>query len=1050
VTRRGLADAAARLLALQEGEARQIAPAAAFQLCFVAGTALLKASANALVVARFEAAALPWLYIAAAIFTGLFAVIDGTLRKTTAPPRGSLALAALLTCALAAGAWLGALPAVAALYVFAEAYATVTSVRFWAALGERFDARASKRLFGVVGGFGMGGSVIGGMLGGFGAVVGAIPLLALPVLSMLGCAALGMILARRSSASAGGARTISVFEMRAVSEPIRRAILEGGEALRFLRDNAFTRALAVLAALAAVLTVVADYLFRVSAQGVLDEDRLAAFFGASSFAVGLLAMLFQLFLSGRVLARWGIFRYLAIAPVGTAGLAALCAIQPGLAPAFLLKVLENLGALSLQPTGMQLLYGPLPDKARISARAFIDGLVKKGGAALGGLALLVVSPWLGRAGLAVAVVAVSLLVLGMLVLVKRRYVATIDKRLTRARWDEGLEMDAEARSLLLKSLEDRDPARVLLAVDLLAADRSANIRPWVPILLSHPSERVRERGVRLALELGARELVPRLRAIAMRDVRRPRDEAVLALARLDEQAAEFLAPMLEAKDPGLRGAAVAALARIEHERGEASGPASRALERMLAQSGGSVAERRELAKLLGRMRGTRFAKEIDPLLDDPDPSVRRIALASAAECGRYDLAPRMIEALAEREVRRAAREALASMGDRIAGLLEEALNDKRRPARVRYELPRLLRYLGTERAVHILLFSNIEDDPFLRHRIAVALSRLRRAREDLPFDAARTREATLRRVDAYLYYLPIFRDLQRALGEGAILVRALGDRLDQNVEIIFRLLGLVHPQRTMLNIHNRLLAEDPRERAYALELFDNLVDEGIRERVVPVLERHHRLPGGQGVVERAPARLLELAVSRDAVLRACAIYTLRRRAPEAAALQIIEEGTVSETVMEKVFLLEGVGIFEHCSVDDLAALAAIAHERRFQAGKVIYRENDPGDALYVVIDGRVAVEKDGKTILEMTAKEAFGEASLLDGAPRPAGARALADTRALAIDRQDFLDLVSDRPELLKGLFGALTRQLRLVLEMASAGRITPPKAEAQETKAAG
>ncbi|HCF62593.1 MAG TPA: hypothetical protein DFS52_31970, partial [Myxococcales bacterium] len=88
------------------------------------------------------------------------------------------------------------------------------------------------------------------------------------------------------------------------------------------------------------------------------------------------------------------------------------------------------------------------------------------------------------------------------------------------------------------------------------------------------------------------------------------------------------------------------------------------------------------------------------------------------------------------------------------------------------------------------------------------------------------------------------------------------------------------------------------------------------------LERHHRLPGGQGEVERAPARLLELAVSRDAVLRACAIYTLRRRAPEAAALQIVEEGTVSERVMEKVFLLEGVGIFERCSVDDLAALAA--------------------------------------------------------------------------------------------------------------------------------
>ncbi|HCF62591.1 MAG TPA: hypothetical protein DFS52_31960, partial [Myxococcales bacterium] len=72
------------------------------------------------------------------------------------------------------------------------------------------------------------------------------------------------------------------------------------------------------------------------------------------------------------------------------------------------------------------------------------------------------------------------------------------------------------------------------------------------------------------------------------------------------------------------------------------------------------------------------------------------------------------------------------------------------------------------------------------------------------------------------------------------------------------------------------------------------------------------------------------------------------------------------------------------------------------------------------------------------------------GAPRPAGARALADTRALAIDRQDFLDLVSDRPELLKGLFGALTRQLRVVLEMAAAGSLAEPSAAPRESKAAG
>ena len=44
----------------------------------------------------------------------------------------------------------------------------------------------------------------------------------------------------------------------------------------------------------------------------------------------------------------------------------------------------------------------------------------------------------------------------------------------------------------------------------------------------------------------------------------------------------------------------------------------------------------------------------------------------------------------------------------------------------------------------------------------------------------------------------------------------------------------------------------------------------------------------------------------------------------------------------------------------------------------------------------------------------------------------------LWIDRQDFLDLVSDRPELLRGVFAAVSRNLRRVLETAAAGKLGP------------
>jgi CRP-like cAMP-binding protein len=145
---------------------------------------------------------------------------------------------------------------------------------------------------------------------------------------------------------------------------------------------------------------------------------------------------------------------------------------------------------------------------------------------------------------------------------------------------------------------------------------------------------------------------------------------------------------------------------------------------------------------------------------------------------------------------------------------------------------------------------------------------------------------------------------------------------------------------------------------------------------------------------------------------------------------------MQQSTIEKVFLIEGVEMFASNNVDDLLALASIAQERRYAAGETIYHTNDEGNAVYIIIDGEVRIEKDGLEILILGATESFGETSLLDGAPRPAAAIAAHATRVLWIDRHDFLDLVSERPELLKGVFAAVTRNLRRVIDVAAASKL--------------
>lgn len=134
---------------------------------------------------------------------------------------------------------------------------------------------------------------------------------------------------------------------------------------------------------------------------------------------------------------------------------------------------------------------------------------------------------------------------------------------------------------------------------------------------------------------------------------------------------------------------------------------------------------------------------------------------------------------------------------------------------------------------------------------------------------------------------------------------------------------------------------------------------------------------------------------------------------------------MSLTVVEKVLFLKGIDLFSALAGEDLAEIAAITEEVTRDRGEVILTEGEHGDALYFVIEGRVAVKKGAKVLAELGEREVFGEMALLDPGPRSATVEALDDVTLLAIARDDFDDLMRERPEVPIGVLKVLVRRLR-------------------------
>lgn len=84
--------------------------------------------------------------------------------------------------------------------------------------------------------------------------------------------------------------------------------------------------------------------------------------------------------------------------------------------------------------------------------------------------------------------------------------------------------------------------------------------------------------------------------------------------------------------------------------------------------------------------------------------------------------------------------------------------------------------------------------------------------------------------------------------------------------------------------------------------------------------------------------------------------------------------------------------------------------RRVRAGDVLFEKGETGQAMYLVLEGKVEVRVGGKVMESVGLHGIVGEMALLDNSTRSATAVAATAGEVAVIDRSVFLDLVRENP----------------------------------------
>jgi CRP/FNR family cyclic AMP-dependent transcriptional regulator len=139
------------------------------------------------------------------------------------------------------------------------------------------------------------------------------------------------------------------------------------------------------------------------------------------------------------------------------------------------------------------------------------------------------------------------------------------------------------------------------------------------------------------------------------------------------------------------------------------------------------------------------------------------------------------------------------------------------------------------------------------------------------------------------------------------------------------------------------------------------------------------------------------------------------------------EVRASRTKRETAVALSGVPLFADLPKRHLQRLAREADELTFAPGEQIVREGSLGETLFVVMEGRAKVTRNGRRVGEVLPGDFFGELSAIDGGPRTASITAVTPVRVVRLFRRTLRKLLEDEPQLTVKILDGVVRRIRQV-----------------------
>tara|TARA_B100001123_G_scaffold72500_1_gene81390 strand:- start:409 stop:3570 length:3162 start_codon:yes stop_codon:yes gene_type:complete len=998
---------------------------------------------------------LPLMFLAVAIVLFIVIEIYSRLSKnrdlsTIVTGTGIIFIATLLAIQKHLEGWV-----IPFLYVWKDVIDAIIITQFWLIASQVFDPRQAKRLFGLLGAGGaLAAIIIGSSITQFVSVFGSENLL---------FATMSFI--------------IIVILMANLIRPYRNLNEQKSQtSKKDIHKNTgksftpYLKSLAIIIGLAAVASRVVDYQFKITAVASFpNQDDLVNFFGQYYAVTGVATMVIQLFITSRLLSRFGIIVAILILPTLFMAGAAGFLISPILAAVYISKFSDQVFRFTFHNASIQLLWIPVKRTIKNRLKPVIEGSIRAGLEGISGILifLLITIFDVPIHYLSISIILIAIYWIQKSFKLKKLYIKELQSAIEKRELNfEEITLDIQDEAMVKTinlALNNDDDSQQILALEMI---KDIPLTPWKePLnrLLSNGGITVKKEILNISFDddniISDQKIISLINNESDLEI----ESMEIAGKRKLTDAIPIIKERINVNNKEKQLIAAAAIRNID--------PDSSNKEKNLLLRAFDSNDENICSLIIKQMK---YDNEILPddklikYLNDESFMVRNASLSVAESRASTSLLPHIIQCLSDPRSAIPARSALQVYNDEdVVKLLIEHTKNQNVEKSLVIGIIRTVKKYPTIDSIDMLLSVVSPKVPPIQAEAVDSLIHIVREHPLNEKQIAITKEELIK-TSRYAYEKIIALSQIDENESNQLLRYLLKDEVRKLIPVIMKL-GILDKPKTPIETYIQYVLNNEEEKLpYVLEFFENifsqeerkivnsLIDDlSIEEKCKVAINHFEELTTDLNkflgyyigtIQELKVALTLDYAFRNnnqeilekanwnefpDSFIIKDIITRHAKNNPDSLNRWPINDYLLDSnqltmySTLEKAMILKSVDLFASIPSQELIRVAQIAEEEEYQTGTSLCKEGDFGDCMYIIANGKVKVHKGDRTLVELEKGAFVGDMALLDQEPRSADLTISAETTLLKISQDAFYELMSSNFEIMNGILKIISSRLR-------------------------